>query len=207
MVYQQEMLKISPQVFLYDARLPVPQLPAGAIALPQHPGNIFGDGSHPTTRLCAGAVDFLCRQHAFSGVLDVGTGSGVLARIARARAARFIVGTDINPAALMAAQSNAALDSHPVDIAILNTAPDHWGARFDLVVANILEGPLRELAPSLSQALGEGGLLLISGFTRLQTPGLLELFSSYGLTYVNASQLEEWVLLMFRRPLSNQLIL
>lgn len=176
------------------------------IALPQlSSGTVFGNGSHPTTRLCAGALDFLCRQAFLGGrahlscVLDVGTGTGVLARIARARGAGFVVGTDIDPAALIKAQQNVALDSHPLEILILSASPDSWGPRFNLVVANILEGPLRELAQSLSQALAPDGLLLLSGFTRLQISGLRVAFENQGLIYVSASHLEEWALLMFRR--------
>ncbi|MEO5968846.1 MAG: 50S ribosomal protein L11 methyltransferase [Bdellovibrionia bacterium] len=195
----QRTLKIAPQVLLYEVGKPLMECPETWISLPQLPGAVFGDGTHPTTRLCAGAVDFLCRQEVFLSVLDVGTGTGVLARIARARGAQFVAGTDIDSAALSAAMKNVALDSHPVKISILNVAPDHWGPRFNLVVANILEGPLRELAPKLSQALAPGGVLLLSGFTQLQIPGLQLAFVSQGLIYVNDSHLEEWALLMFRQ--------
>jgi ribosomal protein L11 methyltransferase len=132
--------------------------------------------------------------------LDVGTGTGVLARIARARGAKFVAGTDIDPSSLAAAQINAALDSHPLKIEILNAPPDHWGARFELVVANILEGPLRELAPQLSKALVPGGRLLLSGFTRIQISGLRVAFEVCGLTYVSEAQLDGWALLMMAAP-------
>ena len=158
---------------------------------------MFGDGSHPTTRLCAGAVDQLCRQRKPQAVLDVGTGTGVLARIARARGAQFIVGTDIEPAALASATSHSALDAQSVAIHFSPEAPDYWGARFDLVVANILEAPLRELAPALCRALRPGGVLLISGFTPPQTPALRVLYEGAGLTFVSEAHLEEWALLMF----------
>jgi ribosomal protein L11 methyltransferase len=77
--------------------------------------------------------------------------------------------------------------------------PDHWGARFELVVANILEGPLRELAPNLSRALTPGGVLLLSGFTPLQIPSLKVPFTEHGLSYISESMLDGWALLMFRR--------
>ena len=223
---------IAPRVATY----PVGSTPAvaepGWITLAQlvpAPGSsvVFGDGSHPTTRLCAAALDSLCRrrqperrdagqpersegnpekrQRRDSGrdagqpesVLDVGTGTGVLARIARARGARFIVGTDIDPAALSCARAHSDLDAHPVEILLSPEAPDHWGARFDLVVANILEAPLRALAPALRGALRPGGLLLISGFTRPQTPALRVLYENAGLTLLGQSSLDGWSLLTF----------
>ncbi|MGZ3687015.1 MAG: 50S ribosomal protein L11 methyltransferase [Bdellovibrionota bacterium] len=168
-------------------------LPPDTIALPQFAGEAFGDGSHPTTRLCAGALDLLCRLHRPRSVLDVGTGTGVLARIARARGASFVVGTDIDPSALAAARENIALDRLPGEILISGEMPDFWGPRFDLVVANILEGPLRELAPALSRALVPGGILLLSGFTRLQIPALQTAYSR--LNFISESALEEWALL------------
>jgi ribosomal protein L11 methyltransferase len=160
---------------------------------------VFGNGSHPTTRLCAGAMDLLCRQRQPKAVLDVGTGTGVLARIARARGAQFIVGTDIDRLALSYAEAHAALDAHPVGIHFSHEAPDYWGARFDLVVANILEEPLRHLAQALSHALVPRGLLLLSGFTRPQTPALRVLYERQGVALLRQSHLDEWCLLMFER--------
>jgi ribosomal protein L11 methyltransferase len=176
----------------------------GWLALPQLPqqlagDTVFGDGSHPTTRLCAGAVDLLCRQRHPKAVLDVGTGTGVLARIARARGAQFIVGTDIDPLALSCAEAHSALDKHPVGIHFSREAPDYWGARFDLVVANILEEPLRYLALALSHALLPGGVLLLSGFTRSQTPALRVLYEGDGVAFVRESRFDEWSILMFER--------
>jgi ribosomal protein L11 methyltransferase len=158
---------------------------------------VFGDGSHATTRLCAGIVDLLCRQRVPEAVLDVGTGTGLLARIARARGARFVVGTDIDPAALACANAHSALDAREVEIQFCTAAPDLWGARFDLVVANILEAPLRSLAPGLSRALKPDGLLLLSGFTRMQMPALRVVYEALGLSYLRHADLDEWTALTF----------
>ena len=196
-------LKLAPRIAVYWFGSPPPLMEAGGLALPQLPhdagANVFGDGSHPTTRLCAGAVDQLCRQRQSKAVLDVGTGTGVLARIARARGAQFIAGTDIDPVALSSAEAHSALDAHPVGIHFGHEDPDYWGARFDLVVANILEEPLRQLAPALSRALLPGGFLLLSGFTRPQTPGLRVLYEKAEVTFVREAHLDEWSMLMFER--------
>jgi ribosomal protein L11 methyltransferase len=192
-------IRLSPNVLVYPAGSEAPQGLEGKLALPYLPSAAFGDGSHPTTRLCAGVLDQLCRQKMPRAVLDVGTGTGILARIARARGAHDVIATDIDPIALLSATENAALDSHPGEFMISDAAPDHWGPRFDLVVANILEGPLRTLAPALATALSSGGVLLLSGFTPIQIPSLRVVFTAQGLDFVTESLLDEWALLMFRR--------
>jgi ribosomal protein L11 methyltransferase len=160
---------------------------------------VFGDGSHPTTRLCAGALNLLCRERGPRAVLDVGTGTGVLARIARARGARFVVGTDIDPAAIAFARDACRSDEHDVTIEIDDRPPDAWGPRFDIVVANILEQPLIELAPAIVRAMAPGAALLLSGFTPRQTPVLRDAYAREGLTFVRQARLDEWALLMFER--------
>jgi ribosomal protein L11 methyltransferase len=160
---------------------------------------VFGDGSHATTRLCAGAVDSLARQHPGAAVLDVGTGTGVLARIARARGASFVAGTDIDVLALETARSNESLDAATTPLHLCSELPDHWGARFDLVVANILAEPLVALAPRLARALRDRGQLVISGFTAPQGPALRRELASTGLACLREAHLDGWMLLMFRR--------
>ena len=191
--------KLSPGVFLYAAGSPPPEIPANAISLPALPDSVFGDGSHPTTCLCAGAVDLICRQESPSQILDVGTGTGVLARIARARGVKNSVATDIDPEALVSARAHVAMDTIPGEILVSSELPDHWGAHFGLVVANILEGPLRDLSGNLSRALLPGGALLISGFTPLQSHALHTVFTGLGLEHVSESHLNGWALLLFRR--------
>jgi ribosomal protein L11 methyltransferase len=202
MPYWDTLDTVAPRVTVYPFGSAPPSVAPGWIALAQlahTPGLpvVFGDGSHATTRLCAAAVDLLCRQRQPEAVLDVGTGTGVLARIARARGARLIVATDIDPVALSRARAHADLDAHPVEIQFSSEAPDHWGARFDLVVANILEAPLQTLAPALRRALLPGGLLLMSGFTRWQIPALRVLYERAGLRFEGNSSLDEWTVLTF----------
>src|SRR5262245_44371165 len=116
-------LALAPRIRLYAPVCTRPQLEPGWLALAQHAQNelasfVFGDGSHATTRLCASVLDQLCRQRRPEAVLDVGTGTGVLARIARARGATFVVATDIDADALAAATANSALDAHSTTIEV-----------------------------------------------------------------------------------------
>jgi ribosomal protein L11 methyltransferase len=124
----------------------------------------------------------------------------VLARIARARGVPRIVATDIDPVALVCAKAHSDLDEARVAIDFNSAPPDHCGGCFDLVIANILEGPLRLLAPALSRILLPGGILLLSGFTRSQVPALRVLYESVGLTSLRDASLGEWALLACAFP-------
>jgi ribosomal protein L11 methyltransferase len=193
-------IDLAPRIRMYPSGVQAPEAEEGWLSLPQlHTGfgAVFGDGSHPTTRLCAGVLDVLCRQRRPESVLDVGTGTGVLARIARARGARFVVGTDIDPLALACAKAHSELDAHEVPIHFSSEAPDRWGARFELIVANILEAPLKELAPALRGGLHPAGTLIVSGFTRPQVPAIRVLYERAGLELAGEAHLEEWALLRF----------
>jgi ribosomal protein L11 methyltransferase len=189
---------------MYPSSEQAPEPEEGWLSLPHlhtegGTGRVFGDGSHPTTRLCAGVLDVLCRQRPPESVLDVGTGTGVLARIARARGARFVVGTDIDPLALACAEAHDTLDAQEPRIHFSSDAPDRWGPRFDLVVANILEAPLKDLAPALRAALRPAGILILSGFMRPQAPALRVLYEREGLVFSGDAHLGEWVLLRFEK--------
>jgi ribosomal protein L11 methyltransferase len=200
-------MKLSPLITVYDQSMGRPKTSGLELALPviaDHSSSVFGDGSHPTTRLCAGAVDLLCRTKKPKNILDVGTGTGILARIARARLVPEIVATDIDALALESAQAHAKLDRTWMgdtipEIELSRELPNHWGPRFDLIVANILEGPLRSLAPALDGALTPGGTLLLSGFTRLQVPMLRTVYESLGLSLISESTLDEWVILEWKK--------
>lgn len=192
-------MRLTPLISLYDANAVPPALSQNQIALPCIQSSAFGDGSHPTTRLCAGVLDHYCRLTRLKSVLDVGTGTGVLARIARARGIQTVIATDIDPLALASAKANAALDTIEIEIQLSDQLPNRWGPTFDLVVANILEGPLRSLAPNLSEALSPQGTLLLSGFTPLQIPALETVFSQHGLILETKTSLEGWALLAFKK--------
>jgi ribosomal protein L11 methyltransferase len=128
-------------------------------------------------------------------VLDVGTGTGVLARIARARGATFVVGTDIDPLALACARAHAGLDLSSNPIHFGTEAPDHWGRQFGIVVANILRAPLESMAAALSGAVAPAGVLLLSGITRAEAPVLRVCYENAGMEVRSQSCLDEWALL------------
>ncbi|MBN1129469.1 MAG: 50S ribosomal protein L11 methyltransferase [Chitinispirillaceae bacterium] len=191
-------IRIAPMVLVHAPENVPEDVPVGTLLIPQHPGSAFGEGSHPTTRLCVRAVDYWCRVYTPRSFLDVGTGTGILARLARAHGVPRVAATEIDPTAIGEAERNARLDQSSTTVTIADAAPDSWGSCFDLVAANILEKTLCDLSCNLASALAPGGTLLLSGFTPLQAPNLKSVFTGIGLTFEQEARLDEWALLRFR---------
>jgi ribosomal protein L11 methyltransferase len=132
-----------------------------AINLVLDPGLAFGTGSHPTTRLC---LRWLARElRAGETVLDYGCGSGILSIAARRLGAARVVGTDIDPQALVASRANAVRNRVDAVFLSVDRLAAIEPAPFDVVVANILANPLALLAPVLADRVRPGGRLVLSG--------------------------------------------
>ncbi|MEJ2298527.1 MAG: 50S ribosomal protein L11 methyltransferase [Woeseiaceae bacterium] len=129
-----------------------------AVVVQLDPGLAFGTGTHPTTALCLEWLDGI--ELAGKTVLDYGCGSGVLAIAAMKLGAAAATGMDIDPQATIASRQNAS--NNDVAITVLG-ADDEIGGRFDVVVANILAGPLVEFADSITSRLASQGILALSG--------------------------------------------
>jgi ribosomal protein L11 methyltransferase len=132
------------------------------------PGMAFGTGDHPTTRTCLLALDRYLRPG--DAVLDVGTGSGILAIAAARLGARAVLALDIDPVCVEVAGRNVADNGLAGSVTVaLGSAGDRWpfaepaSSRFDLAVANITAKALIDLAPALRDAVRPGGLLVLSG--------------------------------------------
>jgi ribosomal protein L11 methyltransferase len=137
------------------------EIPAGAVEVVLDPGMAFGTGTHPTTSLCLAALGAVLRARPAARVLDVGTGSGLLAIAAARLGAARVVATDNDPVALDVAAENAARNG--VALELSGEAPSLLPGEFDLVIANILANTLVELAPGIAARLAPGGTLLLSG--------------------------------------------
>jgi ribosomal protein L11 methyltransferase len=135
--------------------------PPGMVEVVLDPGMAFGTGTHPTTSLCLRALDELLRECPSAEVLDVGTGSGLLAIAARKLGARRVAATENDPVALEVAAENARRNG--VELELLLAPPDAVSGAFPIVVANILANTLVELAASLAGRLAAPGTLLLSG--------------------------------------------
>ncbi len=132
-----------------------------AVNLHLDPGLAFGTGTHPTTALC---LEWLDGQSLHDcNVLDFGCGSGILAIAALLLGAKQACGTDIDPQALEASRDNATRNGIDAARFPLYLPSEMPADTFDLVLANILAGPLVQLAPIISQHVRQGGHLVLSG--------------------------------------------
>ena len=165
----------------------------GATTIVLDPGMAFGTGSHPTTRQCLEALSALPLDGA--RVLDVGTGSGILAIAAAKRGAREVVAVDTDIVAVRAAGENATLNGTQVLVA-LGSAADAQGA-FDVVIANIVGAVLVAIAADLRARIDALGTLVLAGITREAASGVRAAFEAAGLELVRTHEAGDWISLVY----------
>jgi ribosomal protein L11 methyltransferase len=162
------------------------------------PGQAFGTGLHPTTRLCLAGLEAWADADLMSDarVLDVGTGSGILAVAAALLGASYVLAIDKDPLAVEYAAANAAQNgmSDFIDTRTA-TLPLAEPAQFHLVVANLIAGLLVDLADELARTVWPGGRLLASGIYRERETEVRKAFESAGLRVVGRTVEEDWVAL------------
>lgn len=170
--------------------------PVDAVSLHIEPKMAFGTGDHPTTALCLEAVDDFLFAHPMATVLDVGSGTGVLALAAAKLGASRVVAVDTDAVSVELARENA--ERNQVAGVEFSSAPlEAVPGRFDLVLANILANTLVELAPSLVAHVGH--TLVLAGVLRPQAEEVSAAFVHEGLAPGPAAHSGDWVRLQFRR--------
>ncbi|MBW8190085.1 50S ribosomal protein L11 methyltransferase [Neiella marina] len=151
-------MKFGHRLWVCPSWCPVPDPAAVNVML--DPGLAFGTGTHPTTALCLTWLDGL--DLVGKTVIDYGCGSGILAVAALKLGAARVIGIDIDPQAIQASQANAERNQ-VADRLALHLAGEAELPVADVLVANILAGPLQELAPTISDLVKTGGQLALSG--------------------------------------------
>jgi ribosomal protein L11 methyltransferase len=174
----------------------VQNAPSDKVRLVIEPKMAFGTGDHPTTSLCLGAVDAYMATHPGADVLDVGTGTGVLAIAAKRLGAGRVVGTDNDPVSVELARENAELNGTP-EVELSGKELTAVEGTFELVVANILANTLIELAPLIVAKVKDK--LLLAGVLSHQKADVEAAYVNLGMVAEPGAQHGEWVRLDFHR--------
>jgi ribosomal protein L11 methyltransferase len=160
------------------------------------PAFAFGFGEHPTSRACARFVERYCLAAEPRTVLDVGTGTGVLALVAARSGARRVVGIDTSIEAVRAARHNARDNGCAPPCEFSHGSLDRVAESFELVVANLETAVLLGLAEGLARVLAPGGVLALSGFMTDQCEVLAARYARAGLTLELQSESSPWCLMI-----------
>lgn len=178
--------------------------PVGTIPIMIDAAEAFGTGHHETTTGCLEAIEHVLKSKKPRFLLDVGTGTGVLA-IALAKRLRMpVVATDIDPVAVRAANENAQKNN--VGALLLGATASGLkhrlvsnNAPYDLIVANILAAPLVELAPSIGRAAEPGATIILAGLLNTQSTAVLAAYRLQNMMFEKRLVLGEWTTLILKK--------
>ena len=165
-----------------------------AVDIVLDPGMAFGTGTHPTTFLCLEAIETYCQKQTPQSVLDMGAGSGLLAIAAGKMGGKNIDAIDYDPISVEATEVNAAINQVELTSILGDTPPSK---RYELVVANILAGPLLEMSQKLADCVDSH--LILSGLLNEQVPAIIKAYEKAGVKYLRTLSKEEWAAVEFTR--------
>lgn len=189
-------LRIGRRILITPSWLRAPDYnPERDLLITLDPGMAFGTGLHPTTQLCAAALEDYVE--AGMRVLDVGSGSGILSILAAKLGASEVVGVDIDTEAVRAGQENAARNAVSDRVRIIHGAHDAATGHYDLIVANILAGVIAQM---LAEGLGaRGARFIFSGILDSQREQVIRAAEQAGLYLEEVRTSNDWVCLIFER--------
>ena len=197
-------LRVGKKLLILPSWVDLPDT-GGRIPVVIDPGMAFGTGTHPTTSLCLELLEDWVRPE--SPVIDVGCGSGILAIASVKLGARYALGVDIDPQAILEAEKNASINRvvERVEFGIGSLAEVQQGEfsiqQAPVVIANILASTLTQLlAEGLSELISEGGVAILSGILEEQAGEVVTAAGESGLTERLRRQEGDWVTLVFQRP-------
>lgn len=164
------------------------------------PGAAFGTGTHQTTRLCIRAVEKVySEENTFEKVLDVGTGSGILAIIAAKMGAKEVYGIDIDSVAIEVSIENAQKNSVSKVCHFDDNSLKNINDKYDLVIVNILARTIIMMADDVKKVCKNGGTILLSGIIEAKVNEVIEKYESIGLNLVEKDEEEGWYSLTFNK--------
>ena len=181
-------MKFGQNLWIYPSNCEIPEDDSVKILL--DPGLAFGTGTHPTTALC---LEWLDQNPPLNhNVIDYGCGSGILALAAAKLGANKIIATDIDPQALTATKDNMQRNDIKDEVIPCYLPQDCPVEPVDLLIANILCGPLNELFPTLTSLTKDGGKIVLSGLLNEQKQQIIDTYSK-DFENFEVKQLDDWV--------------
>ncbi|SPF47709.1 Ribosomal protein L11 methyltransferase [Syntrophobacter sp. SbD1] len=203
-------LKVGRRFLVTPTWLPAPP-DCGRLVIMIDPGRAFGTGHHETTRLCLEWLETCQLKSSFTkegesepgsagiSLLDVGTGSGILAIGAALLGFAEIVGIDNDPEAIEVAKENVILNGLSEKIRVFCATPEEAGGPFDIVISNIESNPLIGMSETISSKVRDKGLLALSGILVEQADEVCAQYEKRGMRLAGRKTDGEWVLLSFRK--------
>lgn len=175
----------------------------GKVNLEINAGLAFGSGHHATTLGCLLALSDISKKSRSRRIFDLGCGSGVLAIAAAIQTKRTVLASDIDPIATYTTKENAVLNAAaPLIRSVTASGLGHRAIRarapFDLVLANILAGPLVRLAPGLAGIVASGGRVVLSGLLRRQEAQVFAAYRTQGFVMEKRIRIDEWSTLILK---------
>jgi ribosomal protein L11 methyltransferase len=172
----------------------------GELVIEIEPGMAFGTGTHPSTQMCLQELEEIVQSSPhFPSMLDVGTGSGILAIAARKLGVGQVLAIDIDPVAIDCARKNAAINKVDRGIEFRVGSPDGLRQKFNIIVANLLPQELLKVAPFLPKRMSSRGTLVISGLLRGQEDEMISTFAEQGLQILRSRKSRGWSCLVLRQ--------
>lgn len=181
------------------------RVPANAKAIRLDAATAFGSGDHETTAGCLVTLSALAHRERPCRVLDLGCGSGILS-IAAAKLWHVpVLAVDIDPESVRVARANVAANGVRGSVTVLRSDGVAAGrvrraGPFDLVLANVLAGPLIKMAPALTSQVARPGRLLLSGLLAHQRPAVIAAYRRHGLVLVGVRNFGDWPTLLLEKP-------
>ena len=180
-------------------------IPGGLTPMKIDAAQAFGTGHHETTTGCLEAIDKVLKRKKPRYMIDVGTGTGVLAIALAKRTRTTVIASDIDPISVATTIENAAQNGVGKHIIALEaTGVNHptimQNSPYDLIVANILAGPLMALAPSIGRIAAKGATVILSGILQHQARGVINAYARQGMVLSQKLQRKDWTTLILEMP-------
>lgn len=173
----------------------------GDLVINIDPGMAFGTGAHPSTQLCMEEIERIFSSQEFDrdtyNILDLGTGSGILAITLNLLGYKKITAVDIDPVAVKASKENFAMNNMNIDL--FQGVLDDCNEQYDFIAGNILAEIIESLAVGISQKLKKGGLFMGSGIINHKEKDVIKSLTDAGLTFIDKKYQGDWVLVNFKK--------